>query len=156
MGQYHGLYNLDKQEMVFPHEFGFGAKQREHAGYRGAMLPDILYVLTAFGFARGGGDFPDDGGVFKGRWHGDRVAVIGDYAAHGDLPSAWDVAFIPCGHEDNHLEVNSNYFKDISSEIKDAYRACFKEDAMPNITSLSERYGTITKTGSEQHLVDAQ
>jgi hypothetical protein len=140
MGQYHGLYNLDKKEMIFPHEFGFGAKQREHAGYRGAMLPDILYALTAFSVARGGGDFPDDGGVFKGRWHGDRVAVVGDYAVHGDLPEAWDVAFAVC---EDHLAFSQSYFRDISAEIKDAYRVCFGDDVVSDITSLSERFGTI-------------
>jgi len=155
MGQYHGLYNLDKKEMIFPHEFGFGAKQREHAGYRGAMLPDILYALTAFSVARGGGDFPDDGGVFKGRWHGDRVAVVGDYAVHGDLPEAWDVAFAACEGED-HLAFSQSYFTDISAEIKDAYRVCFGDDVVSDITSLSERFGAITKTGSEQHFVDAK
>lgn len=142
MGQYHGLYNLDKKEMIFPHEFGFGAKQREHAGYRGAMMPDILYALTAFSVARGGGDFPDDGGVFKGRWHGDRVAVVGDYAVHGDLPEAWDVAFAVCEGED-HLAFSQSYFRDISAEVKDAYRVCFGDDVVSDITSLSERFGTI-------------
>lgn len=148
MGQYHGLYNLDKKEMIFPHEFGFGAKQMEHAGYKGAMLPDILYVLTAYKFRRGGGDFPDDGGILKGRWHGDRVAVIGDYAVHGDLPEAWDEAFTES--TDGELLFNHAYFQEIGGELKEAYKACFENDAFADVRSLSEKHGTISKlpTGS--------
>jgi hypothetical protein len=44
MGQYHSLFNLDKLEVVNPHDLGFGAKQREHTGFKGS-LADILYVL---------------------------------------------------------------------------------------------------------------
>lgn len=101
MGQYHGLFNIDKREMLFPHEVGFGAKQWEHTGFAGS-LSDILYALCAYPERRGGGDFADDNadfpefsnGVFKGRWHGDRVAVVGDYAEFGDLPDVWDAAFV--------------------------------------------------------------
>ncbi len=105
MGQYHGLFNIDKREMLFPHEVGFGAKQWEHTGFAGS-LSDILYALCAYPERRGGGDFEDDNqentgmfsgiqnGVFKGRWHGDRVAVVGDYAEFGDLPDVWDAAFV--------------------------------------------------------------
>jgi hypothetical protein len=105
MGQYHGLFNIDKREMLFPHEVGFGAKQWEHTGFAGS-LSDILYALCAYPERRGGGDFENDNeentgmfsgiknGVFKGRWHGDRVAVVGDYAEFGDLPDVWDAAFV--------------------------------------------------------------
>jgi hypothetical protein len=105
MGQYHGLFNIDKKEMLFPHEVGFGAKQWEHTGFAGS-LSDILYALCAYPERRGGGDFENDNeentgmfsgiqnGVFKGRWHGDRVAVVGDYAEFGDLPDVWDAAFV--------------------------------------------------------------
>ena len=101
MGQYHGLFNIDKREMLFPHEVGLGAKQWEHTGFAGS-LSDILYALCAYPERRGGGDFADDNadfpefsnGVFKGRWHGDRVAVVGDYAEFGDLPEAWNDAFV--------------------------------------------------------------
>jgi len=55
MGQYHSLFNLDKLEVVNPHDLGFGAKQREHSGHGGGSLADILYVLCAYKEARGGG-----------------------------------------------------------------------------------------------------
>lgn len=129
MGQYHGIFNLDKREMVFPHELGFGAKQWEHTGFKGS-LSDVLYALCAYEGARGGGDFPDDGGVFKGRWHGDRVAVVGDYAVLGDLPEAWNVAFTDheYGGETNKVfnmartedeDGTKPFFTDIGDQIRE-------------------------------------
>ena len=118
MGQYHSLFNLDKLEVVNPHDLGFGAKQREHSGHGGGSLADILYVLCAYKEARGGGDWANDNsdfpeftnGVFKGRWHGDRVAVIGDYYEENDLPADWAEALSDIGEPTK--------FKDISDEIR--------------------------------------
>lgn len=149
MGQYHGIFNLDKREMVFPHELGYGAKQWEHTGFKGS-LSDVLYALCAYKGARGGGDFGDDDGVFKGRWHGDRVAVVGDYAAFGDLPEAWNVAFVD--HEYNG-ETNKvfnmartadedgiePYFTDIGDEIR--FCVAFLWDKKPEeFMSLRQKY----------------
>lgn len=136
MGQYHGLYNLDKREMVFPHELGYGAKQWEHTGFRGS-LSDVLYALTAFRVRRGGGDFDDDGGLFKGRWHGDRVAVIGDYAEFGDLPEAWNAAFREYEYNgETRMVLSEEFFTDIGDEIREAVRALFDEDGKNDWRSL--------------------
>jgi hypothetical protein len=148
MGQYHGLFNLDKKEMVFPHELGFGAKQWEHTGFAGS-LSDVLYALTAFKVARGGGDFPDDGGVFKGRWHGDRVAVVGDYALIHDLPAMWTVAFVD--HEYNgetHKVFNmartnedgtEPFFTDIGDQIREHVARLWEKEP-EKLMSLREKY----------------
>ena len=86
MGQYHSIYNLDKKEVVHPHDIGLGAKQREHTGHE-ASLSDILYVLLSCSPMRGGGDFwAEVMKDFIGRWVGDKVVVIGDYAEDGDIP----------------------------------------------------------------------
>ncbi len=86
MGQYHSIYNLDKQEVIHPHDIGLGAKQREHTGHT-ASLSDMMYVLTTCSPMRGGGDFwAEVMGDFIGRWAGDRVVVIGDYSEQSDLP----------------------------------------------------------------------
>ena len=87
MGQYHSIYNLDKQEVIHPHDIGLGAKQREHTGHL-ASLSDMMYVLTTCSPMRGGGDFYAE--VMKdfiGRWTGDRVVVVGDYSEQGDIPN---------------------------------------------------------------------
>ena len=149
MGQYHGLFNLDKREMVFPHELGYGAKQWEHTGFAGS-LSDVLYALCAYKDARGGGDFPNDGGAFKGRWHGDRVAVIGDYAEIGDLPEIWRAAFVD--HEYNgetHKVFNmvnqygeddgEPFFTDIGDTIRPYVADIWKKD-VDELMSLREKF----------------
>jgi hypothetical protein len=86
MGQYHSIYNLDKREVIHPHDIGLGAKQREHTGHL-ASLSDMMYILTTCSPMRGGGDFyAEVMKEFIGRWAGDRVVVIGDYAEQSDLP----------------------------------------------------------------------
>jgi len=149
MGQYHGLFNLDKREMVFPHELGYGAKQWEHTGFAGS-LSDVLYALCAYKVSRGGGDFGDDDGVFKGRWHGDRVAVIGDYAEIRDLPEAWHAAFVD--HEYNgetHKVFNmvnqyaedegAPYFTDIGDEIRFCVAFLWDKE-LKSYQSLRQKY----------------
>jgi hypothetical protein len=87
MGQYHSLYNLDKREVLHPHDLGLGAKQWEHTGTSGG-LSDLLYALTTTSPMRGGGDFICEEPInFLGRWVGDRVVVVGDYAEQGDIPN---------------------------------------------------------------------
>ena len=87
MGQYHSIYNLDKQEVIHPHDIGLGAKQREHTGHE-ASLSDMLYVLLSCSPMRGGGDFwAEVMKDFIGRWVGDRVVVVGDYSEQGDIPN---------------------------------------------------------------------
>lgn len=145
MGQYHSLFNLDKLEEVNPHDLGFGAKQREHSGYGGGSLADILYVLCAYKVARGGGDWANDNadfpeftnGVFKGRWHGDRVAVIGDYYEEGDLSPEWTDALKPDAE-------GKPKFKNISDEIRPFVDKLFNEDGKYDYRNLSQQLADIT------------
>jgi hypothetical protein len=117
MGQYHIPVNLDKREFVFPHRLGAGLKLWEqlanHPGTGAALI-----ILTAVSNGRGGGDLrqarPDvatpgmdlpsaiasavaaegrqatviDPDRIIGRWGGDRIAIVGDYAEDYDLPLA--------------------------------------------------------------------
>jgi len=85
MGQYHLTVNLDKKEFLMPHKLGVGLKLREQTGF-GNSIPDALFMLLACSNGYGGGDFQDNQNEMCGRWAGDRVAVIGDYATIDDLP----------------------------------------------------------------------
>jgi len=117
MGQYWLVVNLDKREFIDAHKLGHGLKLGEQIG-GGHGTPDALFILVAaMRERRGGGDFdwdsnyygPErdyshpshniDGGpvvekyntVAKrtiGRWAGDRIAVVGDYAEDSDLPNS--------------------------------------------------------------------
>ena len=84
MGQYHVLVNVDKKEVVTPHQLGLGLKQWEHLGEFNGTLADALYVLTMTSPARGGGDLPET--AISGRWAGDSCFVYGDYTEESDLP----------------------------------------------------------------------
>jgi hypothetical protein len=152
MGQYHGLFNLDKKEMLFPHELGFGAKQWEHTGFAGS-LSDVLYALCAYKGSRGGGDFADDDGAFKGRWHGDRVAVVGDYAVLGDLPEAWNIAFADHEYEGETSKVfnmartsedgTEPFFKDIGDEIRFCVAFLWDKE-LKSYQSLRQKYDSVS------------
>lgn len=95
MGQYHKLVNIDKKEFVHPHKLGLGLKQCEQTGSPGS-LADVMYILLSVSNNRGGGDLNTSGETpdFKvfGRWCGDRVLIIGDYAEDSDVPGIENVS----------------------------------------------------------------
>jgi hypothetical protein len=89
MGQYHYVVNLDKKEFIHPHKLGNGLKLREF-GERGVL--GALALLLACSNGRGGGDFAEEADASHnldermiGRWAGDRIAIVGDYAEDGDM-----------------------------------------------------------------------
>jgi len=155
MGQYWYPVNLDKKEYVCPHKLGSGLKLWEqlanHPGTGGALV----VLCAAMTEPRGGGDFdmednwhgeertfpthnanpgpmPDDyPSVAKrtiGRWAGDRIAFIGDYAEPGDIPGARaDLIYGACQEggcdtfdmsEDDRAEAEAlGEFADISEDV---------------------------------------
>lgn len=89
MGQYHCIVNLDKHEFINPWDMGEGAKLLEW-GYGSGTMLTALAILLAISNGRGGGDYhcnEKDPSLSEwvGRWGGDRIAVVGDYAENGDL-----------------------------------------------------------------------
>lgn len=83
MGQYHLTCNFTKREFLHPHDLGLGLKQLEQVGFDGST-GDILVMLLSCSNERGGGDFTDVNGLL-GRWAGDQIAVVGDYAEDSDM-----------------------------------------------------------------------
>ena len=86
MGQYHLAISLSRREFVHPHALGDGLKLIEQAGSGPGGVGSALILLLAASNGYGGGDFDaeDESGVI-GRWAGDRVAIVGDYAEPEDL-----------------------------------------------------------------------
>lgn len=83
MGQYHMLVNLDKREFIYSHQLGDGLKAWEQfASGPGGVMSAAVYLMVA-PTPRGGGDF--EAGPYMGRWHGDRVVWVGDYAEKDDF-----------------------------------------------------------------------
>jgi len=91
MGQYWKVINIDKREFIHPHKLGSGLKLWEIIANNNPGVGAALVILcAAHREARGGGDLGMTSEVSKrtiGRWAGDRVVVVGDYAEDADLPS---------------------------------------------------------------------
>ena len=109
MGQYWIPVNLDKKEFVSPHKLGAGMKLWEQLANHPGTGAALIILTAAMPERRGGGDFdltenwhgpervdmswagpmPEDyptiAGMTIGRWAGDRIALIGDYAESDDL-----------------------------------------------------------------------
>ena len=87
MGQYHYIVNLDKREFINPHKLGVGLKACEQLT-SAAGTAQALFVLLLCSNGRGGGDLGVTRGFDEriiGRWAGDRIAVVGDYAEDYDI-----------------------------------------------------------------------
>lgn len=143
MGQYWLTVNLDKREFIDAHKLGVGLKLGEQVG-SGHGSPDALFILVAaMRERRGGGDFDWDSNYYGhertnehpvgapvvesynevakrtiGRWAGDRIAVVGDYAEDTDLPNSPVPAskiYGLCG--DRAEEGDTDVFKDITEDV---------------------------------------
>jgi hypothetical protein len=113
MGQYWKLVNVDKKEFVLPHALGCGLKLWEQLANHPSTGTALLVLLAAMPEQRGGGDFdleenwhgpervfpehsvspgpmPEEYAAIAkrtiGRWCGDRIILIGDYAEDSDAP----------------------------------------------------------------------
>ena len=109
MGQYHEVFNLDKQERIHPHAIDNGLKLYEQVGHIGSTST-ALFALLANSNARGGGDFPEH--PLIGHWAGDRILIQGDYSEPGDQAHT----------NPETLEA----FKDISAQVADMLKTIEK------------------------------
>ena len=70
-----------------PHNLAVGLKACEQLGSF-PSTPQALFVLLVCSNGRGGGDLAETRGFREriiGRWAGDRIAVVGDYAEDTDI-----------------------------------------------------------------------
>lgn len=112
MGQYWIPINLDKKEFIEPHKLGTGLKLWEQLANHPGTGAALIVLCAAMPLPRGGGDFdmtenwhgpertfpehnvspgpmpskyPSEAQQVIGRWAGDRIALVGDYAEDSDL-----------------------------------------------------------------------
>lgn len=88
MGQYWIPVNLDKKEFIDPHRLGTGLKLWEQMANHPGTAAALILLCAAMPEARGGGDLDKNTKAANrvvGRWAGDRIALVGDYAEEGDL-----------------------------------------------------------------------
>ena len=87
MDQHHYLVNLDKKQVIHPHQIGNGLKLYEQfvRDYSTSTALIMLLASACRGGPRGGGDFQTKHPLV-GAWAGDRIAFIGDAAQPDDIP----------------------------------------------------------------------
>jgi hypothetical protein len=76
MGQYYVIVNVDKKELIDPSKYDNGVKLMEFS-YIGNEVTNALMNLM------------------NGRWKGDRVYVVGDYADTYTAPGAKEECWVP-------------------------------------------------------------
>lgn len=156
MGQYHYLVNLDKKQVVHPHQIGNGLKLREQVGWDYSTSTVLVMLLAASnkGGARGGGDFHTEHELI-GSWAGDRIAFIGDYAEKDDLPGAdareihnlANAACYPEGYGPSNKDITAEFvaeaaqWKNISAQVREmmsqAFDIAYTGDGWMNIEGQS-------------------
>ena len=170
MGQYHVVVNLTKREFIHPHKLGSGLKLWEQIanGANGGTGAALLVLLAASN-GRGGGDldvednwhgpervFPRDNAqpgpmpetyseIAKrtvGRWAGDQIAVVGDYAKDGDLPPEFEA-------EDIYTLANSHESAEALAAEYDGFarKAEAEKDAPERATNYRRIAAKIRKEG---------
>lgn len=88
MGQYWLAVNLDKKEFVDPHKLGSGLKLWEQLANSPGVGAALIILTAAMPERRGGGDLDNTSIAGKnaiGRWAGNRIAIVGDYAEPNDI-----------------------------------------------------------------------
>ena len=136
MGQYWMVVNLDKEEFVYPHKLGCGLKLWEQLVNSPGTGAALIVLTAAMPKTRGGGDFdleenwhgPERTSEYKidpapmpehyqeiaartiGRWAGDRIALVGDYAEDSDLPVEFKAS-------DIYNKCRNNEWKDVSDSV---------------------------------------
>lgn len=89
MGQYWYPVNLDKKEFIHPHKLGCGLTLWEQLANSPGTGAALVLLCAAQREPRGGGDLAHDTAGVIGRWAGDRIALVGDYAEDSDLPAEY-------------------------------------------------------------------
>lgn len=144
MGQYWMPVNLDKKEYIHPHKLGSGLKLWEQLASDG--VGQALIILTAAQRERrGGGDldmeenwhgpernfpehdcspgpmpenYPSIAARTIGRWAGDRIAIVGDYAEDSDLPTRFKASLIfGKTHRSEDGPIRKGQYRDITDDV---------------------------------------
>jgi len=167
MGQYHVVVNLTKREFIHPHKLGSGLKLWEQiaSGANGGTGAALLVLLAASN-GRGGGDldvednwhgpervdmsgpgpmpesYPAIAKRTIGRWAGDQIAVVGDYAEDGDLLPEFEA-------EDIYTLANSDESAEVLAAEYDGFarKAEAEEDTPERAANYRRIVAKIRKEG---------
>lgn len=117
LGQYFKIANLDKKEFLHPNCLGGGLKLWEMCASR---YPSILPYLLSSEEIDGTGIQQEP--KYLGRWYGDRIAVVGDYAS------------------DNLYDEISDNYRNISHEVVQEFNAFIDEEdlKLPTLEDMKQ------------------
>jgi hypothetical protein len=136
LGQYWLVANLSKKEFLNPHELGTGLKLWEQLANHPGTGAALIILCAAMPEPRGGGDFSlgdpeiNDANIYApiaqrtiGRWAGDRIALVGDYAQNSDLPVRFHAKSIynKCNAEDGWKDITGDVCAVIEHELRGHY-----------------------------------
>ena len=141
MGQYFKPVSLTKREYVDPHKVGANLKLWEQLANHPGTGAALIILTASMPEVRGGGDldlnenwhgperkdmsgpgpmpegYPEIARRTIGRWAGDRIAIVGDYAERDDLPpedNADLICFLCCTEEKRRRRVD--YLRERAAE----------------------------------------
>ena len=162
MGQYWMPVNLTKKEFIRPHKLGTGLKLWEQLANSPGTGAALLILCAAMPEARGGGDFdleenwhgPERKDMSKvgpmpeeypavaartiGRWAGDRIALVGDYAEDSDLPQRFKASKIYGKCSAEYEEVVNDDPEGARYCNKDGKYVHFVESKPPEFTDVTD------------------
>lgn len=125
MGQYWIPVNIDKKEFIDPHRLGTGLKLWEQIANHPGTGAALLILLANMPDPRGGGDFDTGYPAAEeaiGRWAGDRVILVGDYAEPGDLPGVdTEHIYEECGEGGEYTDISEIVCAVIEYELEGKY-----------------------------------
>lgn len=143
MGQYWLPVNLDKREYINPHELGTGLKLLEQVWTRPGTPAALFLLVSAMPEPRGGGDPEEHPAI--GRWAGDRIAIVGDYAEDDDLPDSEipaSVIYTLCKTK-KEIADSIEHWKDVMPKTTPAERERFQKRI--DIATKQKPFKNITK-----------
>ncbi|MDI7269399.1 MAG: hypothetical protein QME96_15535 [Myxococcota bacterium] len=128
MGQYWFPVNLTKKEFIAPATFDTGVKLIEQVGAWPGTASALVVLCAAMPEPRGGGDLQPHPVI--GRWAGDRIALVGDYAEDSDLPAEFQASTI-------YRKCRDGEWKDVSAEVREVlereFGGCFAREGPPRV-----------------------
>jgi hypothetical protein len=141
MGQYWYPVNLDKKEFIDPHKLGAGLKLWEQLANHPGTAAALIVLCAAMPRPRGGGDldmdenwhgpertdytgvgpmpdtYPEVAKRTIGRWAGDRVALVGDYAKDDDLPLEFEASQIYTRCNNAKYDSEPSEWVDVTNDV---------------------------------------